>query len=226
MQTELAQLFDEVPGDLLAHFASLRDAPLPDLLDARTAVGLTLDFREFNPVVRTLGGVILDDENTSNRHVYLSRPPLAGMVLWLPHDDASRIVFPSLREYRAAAIAARDGEGWIADHHPAESPRPADQAALGALIDGLLSAYDGSDGDEDTGTLVTALVPSLELRDLDLLARLASHEDFYLAEAVGNEIARRPSRDLAEVARLCASHPARQAAQAGERAVRAVRAVG
>ncbi|HST60213.1 MAG TPA: hypothetical protein VLK84_16015 [Longimicrobium sp.] len=222
MQTELAQLFDQVPDDLLAHFDSLHGAPVPALLDTRAAADLTLDFREFNPVVRVLGGVILDDEDTSDHHVYVAQPPLAGMVLFLAHDDDTRVVFPSLQAYLAAARDARESDGWISDFHPAESPRAADQPALGALITGLLENYD----DEDTGSILTALIPSLDLSDLNLLSRLASHEDFYLGEAVANEITRRPASRLTAVARLCASHPHGQVADAGARALRAIAAAG
>lgn len=222
VQSELTRLFDEVPADLAAYFERLHGGAIPNLLGARAAVDLTLTFREFHPVVRVLGGVILDDEDTSDHHVYLTRPPLAGMVLHLSHDGDSRIVFPSLETYLAAAVAARDSDGLIADFHPAETPLAADQRGLGALITDLLDGYD----EEGTATVLTALLPSLDLADADLLSRLASHEDFYLSEAVANEIARRPSRGLAAVAQICASHPHAQAAAAGARALKAIAATG
>lgn len=219
MLTDLAQLFDPVPKDLLAHFERLDGASSPPLLDAAAAVDLTRDFRGFHPVVRALDGVILDDEDTSDHHVYLARPPLAGMVLFLAHDGGTRVVFPSLETYRAAAGRARESGGWITDVHPAAAPLGPDQPALGALVTALLDRYD-----DDAGAVVTAVLPSLDLRDVQLLARLATHEDFYLGEAVADEITRRPRPDLAEAARLCASHPHGQVAEAGARAVRAVAA--
>lgn len=220
MQTELARLFDDVPDELIAYFERLGEAPLPDLLDARAAVDLTLEFREFIPVLQALSGVILDDENTSNHHVYLVQPPLTGMVLYLPHDDAPRVVFPWLAAYLAAVREAQECEGWITDFHPAEAPLAADQVAMGALITGLLEDYN----EDDTGMILTALIPSLDLSDVGLLSRLAAHEDFYLAEAVANEITRRPSRGLTAVAEICASHPHPQAAAAGARAVQTIAA--
>jgi hypothetical protein len=42
MRSELARLFDEVPDDLPAYFDSLDGAPVPALLDGRTAADLTL----------------------------------------------------------------------------------------------------------------------------------------------------------------------------------------
>lgn len=220
MQTNLAQLFDTVPADLLAHFEELDGALSPPLLDAAAAVDLTRTLRGFHPVVRALDGVILDDEDTSDHHVYLGRPPLAGMVLFLSHDGDTRVVFSSLEEYREAVRAARESDGWITDLHPAAAPLAADQPALGAFVTALLDRYD-----DDAGAVVTAVIPSLDLRDTAPLSRLATHEDFYLGEAVANEITRRPRADLAEVARLCASHAHFQVAEAGARAVRAVRAV-
>lgn len=219
MQTELARLSDDVPDDLRAHFERMDAVSGPGLLDAAAAVELTLDFRGFHPVVRMLDGVILDDEETSSHHVYLGHPALAGMVLFLSHDDATRIVFPSLDAYGAAARAAREDDDLVADHQPDGAPMAADQPALRALIARLLDVYD-----DDAGQVVTALIPSLDLRDTELPSRLALHEDFYLGEAMADAIARRPSPGLAEVARLCASHPHPQVAQAGARAMRAVAA--
>ncbi|MBB4635212.1 hypothetical protein [Longimicrobium terrae] len=221
MQSELARLFDEVPDELVVYFERVQGAAIPHLLKSRNAADLTLTFREFHPVIQVLGGVVLDDEDTSDHHLYLTRPPLAGMILHLSHDGDSHVVFPSLDAYLSAAQAARDSGDAIAGFHPPQTPRAADPRALGALITELLDGYD----EESTAMIVATVLPSLDLVDADLLSRLAAHEDFYLGEAVANEIARRPSRELAAVARLCAAHRHPQAAAAGTRALEAIAAI-
>ena len=67
-----------------------------------------------------------------------------------------------------------------------------------------------------------ALIPSLDLTGHGMLARLATHEDFFLAEAVADEIVRRPEPALAAIAALCAAHAHPQASSAGHRALRAL----
>jgi hypothetical protein len=66
---------------------------------------------------------------------------------------------------------------------------------------------------------MTAIIPSMDMRDLELLRRLAQAPDFFLGEAVAIEISKRPSPELREVAELCAAHGHFRAAQAGRRAL-------
>ena len=167
------------------------------------------------PIVDELQGLVLDDPDTSDHHLLLGRAPLEGCVLYLAHDGQSRVVFDSLEDFLAAAREAAEQGDDVSDLHPEASPVAHDQPALSDLVHRLL----------DDGTLtdvVTALIPSLDLSDLVLLERLATDEDFYLGEAVAIEIARRPSRALAPIARMCAAHPHSQVANAGRRAVEQV----
>ena len=164
------------------------------------------------PVVDALQGLVLDDPDTSDHHLLIGKAPLQGCVFYLAHDGESRVVFDSLEGFLAAAREAGEQGGEISDLHPEGSPVASDQPALSELIHRLLD--DGTQTD-----VATALIPSLDLRDLALLERLAKDEDFYLGEAVAIEIARRPVPALAPIARMCATHPHSQVANAGRRAV-------
>jgi hypothetical protein len=91
-----------------------------------------------------------------------------------------------------------------------------DQRAVSGLVRRLV---EGSDEEID---LAVVFIPSMDLSDSDLLTTLATHDDFFISEAVGDEIAKRPSRALRSVAMLCSKHPHPQAAEAGARALRAI----
>jgi hypothetical protein len=65
----------------------------------------------------------------------------------------------------------------------------------------------------------------MDLNDVELLSRLAADEDFYVAEAIGDAIARRPRLELEQIALACQNHSHFQAAEAGSRAVAAIAAL-
>lgn len=184
----------------------------PDEVMAQTALFA------YHPAIRQLGGHVLDDADTSNHHVLLAAPPLAGSVLFLSHDGDTRVVFDAVSAFMEAVRTARERDIDVPDLHPAVSPPASDQQGLGTFIRSLLESGDATE-------LVVALVPSLDLRDTGLLVQLAEDEDFYLGEAVALEIAKRPSAGLLPVAERCAAHPHPQVAQAGEQAVRRIRAL-
>jgi len=137
----LAQIFKPVPTDLVAYFDRIADGSLSshfeielNLLPPNRAAELTMQFLEFHPIVQALHGFVLDDGNTSDHHIYLARAPLAGAVLFLAHDDDSRVVYPSLSEFVSAAQAAKEQDRGFSDIHPPRSPVAPDQAALSEFI--------------------------------------------------------------------------------------------
>lgn len=186
-----------------------------NLLERASAEWLTGKFA-FHPLVRYFNGLVLDDPNTSNHHVLIRVHPFSGQVLYLAHDDDCRVVFSSLAELLAAADAAKLGGRSLPEVHPRNAPPVADQPAISNLVRKLVA------GTEDELAVALAVIPSMDLTDVALLAELAAHEDFFVAEAVGTEIAKRPARALESVAVLCSRHPHIQAARAGADAVRAV----
>lgn len=224
----IRELLGEVPPDLTTYFEHIGDGALSgredlelNLLSIDDAMRWTKDFRGFHPVVSALRGVVLDDANTSDHHVYLALPVCCGVVLHLAHDGESRIVFPSLDAFVTACEQAKESGSPLGSHHPAAAVLLPNQAAAGQLIRELLDGQDDCDGN----AVVLALIPSLDLGDFALMCRLASDDDFYIAEALGDAIAKRPRSDLAPVAELCARHAHSQAAAAGKRALAAIKAL-
>ncbi|WP_426389766.1 hypothetical protein [Variovorax sp. R-27] len=173
----------------------------------------------YHPIIQQLGGYVLDDADTSDHHILATSSPLIGSVLFLAHDGDTRFVFDSGSTFLAAVREAHERGIEVTDLHPDHSPLAKDQSALGAFVRSLLDGQELND-------VVVSLIPSLNLEDIDLLRRLAQDEDFFLGEAVGTEIERRPSPALLPIAELCAAHRHPQVARAGERAVRRIRQLG
>jgi hypothetical protein len=211
---DLTRYFDEIDDDLF----NLDDRKL-NLLPPLVAAELTAKFHSFHPVVRELGGIIIDDPGAGDHHVFLSRQPLEGAVLFLAHDDDTRVVFSSLREFLSAATAAKQQHKFLTDFHPLLSPVIADQVGLGAFMRQAL--VNGSVND-----VVVALIPCLDLHDLDLLEQLVGNKDFFLGEAVARQISKRPSAELAAIAGLCVRHSHPQVVNAGRLASKATSQLG
>lgn len=167
-------------------------------------------------IVSRLGGYVLDDANTSDHHLLVTNPPLRGSVFFLAHDGDSRVVFDGTATFLNAVRAACDHGIDASEMHPSHSPLAADQKALSFYVQELLLAGDATD-------LVVCLIPSMDLRDTELLRRLVRDEDFYLGEAVANAIAQRPSLALEPIAAACVAHVHPQVASAGMRAIKSIR---
>ncbi|MGJ7542294.1 hypothetical protein [Variovorax sp. LT1R16] len=177
----------------------------------------TTDQMSGHPTIEALGGFILDDSETSNFHVFASRSPIAGQVLYLTHDGDTRVVFGSLLEFVDAAEQAVAQECFLSELHPVLSPLCEDQRGLVNLIERLCE----DDGGED---IAVQLIPSLDLHDTEFLGRLVVSDNFFLAEAIAIEIKKRPRLDLLRIAEQCSAHLHPQAARAGAAAVSAIRA--
>jgi hypothetical protein len=200
---------------LQAYFDAMKRADgLPSsLYDPEMVVKQTKLFAA-HPTVQELHGYVLDDENTSNRHLFITVPPLAGSVFFLSHDGDSRVVFESGADFLRAAREAQSQSLSVSDCHPAMSPVAKDQAALTALIYALLRRA--------CNDVIVSLIPSLDLINLSLLHALASDADFFLGEAVAMEIENRPSSALLPIAMACVGHVHPQVANAGSRALRRI----
>jgi len=172
-----------------------------------------------HPIVSRLGGLVLDDPETSNHHVLLTKGPCAGQVLYLSHDDDSRVVFDSLNELVDAASRTVECGAFLFELHPQCSPVSPNQAELAQLIEEGLR-----DGADDC--VAMALIPSLELNDMTLLQRIAASSNFFATEAIANEVSKRPEARLLPIATLCSKHRHPQAAAAGKAAMAAIAAHG
>ncbi len=224
----LTSLLAHVPDDLSAYFTRIADGSFSDhddvevnLLPIAEAVRWTNDFRDFHPLVQTLGGVILDDPNTSNHHVYLSQPVFGGAVLFLNHDGDSRIVFRNLSEFLDAARHSIDDNVDLRTCHPKGGILIDDQNGLNGLIAELYDENNDGDGTD----VVLALISSSNLIADGLYERMANDDDFYIAEAIGDTIAHRPRPSLESLAMVCRNHSHPQASRAGERAMAAIKAL-
>ncbi len=211
-------------SDLLAYFDEIRSFDCKNrpearvhLLNSDEAIAIT-GLMEFHPLVGRLQGIVLDDPNTSNHHVYLGQPPFSGCILYLAHDDDTRIVFQSLNDFlQMAMLAIAEGRD-ISDFHPQCSPVLEDQAALCTLIEQDFAL-------DLENELTLACIPSLDMNNLPLLQKLASSDDFFLAEAVAIEICKRPAESLRHIADLCSRHAHPQAENAGRRALSSIQRI-
>lgn len=165
------------------------------------------------PILQAFGGVVLDDLNTSNCHIYLNHEVLKGHVLFLSHDGDTRIVYSSLAEFMMAVDKAKHEKISLTDLHPPNSPTVPDQGALSQMINVFLDQ-----GNEDAEAAILALVPSMDLQDEQLLMRLVTDSNFFFGEAVALELEKRPAANLLNVAELCTRHEHFQASNAGRRA--------
>ncbi|MBE1158984.1 hypothetical protein [Dyella acidiphila] len=168
-----------------------------------------------HPLIQFFNGLVLDDPNTSDHHILLRWHPFEGCVLFLPHDDDSRVVFRSLGDFLDGVRRCKESGQPLREMHPELSPVPSDQVALSRVIRDLI------EGADDDISIALALIPSMDLSDVTLLERMAVDQNFYLGEAVANEIAKRPSVDLKPIALLCSKHSHIQVANAGAEALNA-----
>ncbi|MFZ6682050.1 hypothetical protein [Undibacterium sp. Tian12W] len=214
----------QLPSDLLTYFDEIQSGDFKNHTEAgvhllnRDEVAAITDLMEYHPLVGGLQGIVLDDPNTSNHHVYLRQQPFSGYILYLAHDDDTRIVFQSLNDFLRSVKLAIVQEDNLCDLHPQCSPLVTDQSALCALIEKDLALNLENE-------LTFASIPSLDLNNLPLLQKLANSDDFFLGEAVAREICKRPNESLRAIAELCSRHPHPQVANAGRHALASIQRV-
>lgn len=106
----------------------------------------------------------------------------------------------------------------MSDLHPQGGVLIKDQVGLSEFIRGAIENPD----EIDTEWLLVTLIPSLDLTDVALVEQLAKMDDFYISEAAGDAIARRPNTSLLAAASACAKHLHPQAQRAGQKALAAI----
>ena len=224
--TELESLLQaslgHAPSDLVAYFEELasdtsiqsRIRERGNLLTIDAAISLARLLEGAHPLMSMLGGLVLDESHTSDFHVYLAKAPLQGCILYLSHDGDTHVAYDSPQ---SLLIAIRAGLENVSDNRDAPcSPIVADQTGLASFIEATLD-------DDDADMILPVAIGCLELKDTPLQRQLATHINFFVAEALGDAIEKRPTQDLLELADLCAAHVHPQAADAGRRAGRAIR---
>ncbi|PQO47839.1 hypothetical protein [Blastopirellula marina] len=220
----LLQIFDPVPQDLQDYYLQVirndlvaKSASAVGLFDPQTCIDTTVNFRSFHPVVSELELLALDDANTSDTHFYSPGMPLPGSVFYLCHDGDSRFVFPNLASYLAAVEETIATGGFVTDHHPDARIYAPDQEQLTQAI---RSQYNGESYDE---LVLVTLIKTSTLSDVDLFSEIATDVDFYLGEAIAEQILAQPSMNLLPVAEACAQHKHPQVSKPGKKAIRAIR---
>lgn len=205
----MAEEFDALTGDpnlsnkLEAYFNDVAEkgdlAQAFGLLPAQAVIQKTLEFRAFHPLVWSLHGIILDDPNTSDHHVMLCVAGVRGAVMHLCHDGTTRIVFKCTNSFLEAVGRAADEGGFVEDEHPTMAWVADEQDGLQDLISSLRNHVDYDD-------IGPALVPSLNLKNVEFLANLVEQDSVYVAEAVCREIEIRPAEHLMPVLERAGVH--------------------
>ncbi len=214
-----------IPPELEAHFSAGidpsstgRDDIVLNLLTRKAALEMTKILFD-DPEIWYLGGIVLDDGNTSNYHVYLTRPPFAGAIMYWQHDDAFPIAFASLADFLMAVEHAKETGEWLTSFHT--SPFLPDQAGLVAFIHAMIA-----EGTEEHFRMADMAIDCVARPDDALLTRLLTHPYYFFAESVGYYIARHPDRSLRPFAQQCSVHENHQARWAGDSALKAIDALG
>ena len=214
------------PPELAAYFARPLDPANTgredidlNLLGSAASGELTAELSDC-PAIWFLGGIVLDDANLSNYHVYLTRAPFTGAILFWQHDDQHYVAFKSLADFLDAVEVAKDEEESLHSSH-AYGARLADQAGLVHFIHDML---DG--GTEEHFQLAHIAMSCLDPMDVDLMSLLVEHPYFFFAESVGSYIAEHPHPSLRPLALRCAAHSHHQVKWAGDKALAAIDQLG
>ncbi len=214
------------PPELEAYFAQPVDPANTEredidlnLLERAASAALTEELSEC-PAIWFLGGIVLDDANLSNYHVYLTRAPFEGAILFWQHDDQHYVAFKSLAEFLAAVDTAKAEDESLHSLHVYGAKLP-DQAGL---VDFIHAMLDG--GTEEHFQLAHMAMACLEKMDVALMTLLLGHPYFFFAESIGSYIAEHPDPALRPLALRCAEHAHHQVKWAGDRALEAIKQLG
>ena len=171
------------------------DLPL-NLLDRGASAKLTQALIK-SPEIWFLGGIVLDDGNLSNYHVYLTRPPFTGTILFWQHDDQHYVAFSSLSEFLAAVERSKEQHVWLKSLHT--WPMLTDSLGLARFIEEMAA------GDSESNYQLADIAMTCAAHlDIDLLSRLVSHPWYFFKEGVAAYIARQPAHALRPLAVACA----------------------
>ncbi len=210
------------PTELDAYFVQPLDPANTDredidlnLLERAASAELTEELSEC-PAIWFLGGIVLDDANLSNYHVYLTRAPFTGAILFWQHDDQHYVAFKSLSDFLAAIETAKEEDDSLHSLHSYGAKLP-DQAGLVNFIHEMLEG-----GTEEHFQLAHIAMACLEKMDVDLMTLLLAHPYFYFAESVGGYIAEHPDPALRPLAIGCTTHAHHQVKWAGDKALEAI----
>jgi len=207
--TEIGQLFrTTVPEDLGALWRQAREVRFMrdgkkdgSLIGAEEALRL-LRMPGFGEALVDFGGLpfLYDDE--SNYFLLAMRPPIAGRIIYFPHDDSAEFKYRNLHSWLAEFLGAYESYDWmsyymratVGDYAVSELRTDDDRQAARALM--------------VEGSRHLLAMQLIDVRDLDLWHELLESERFTrgearrrackLAETAQSELADLVARDQAE----------------------------
>ncbi len=221
-------------GDLLSGFPSLKqyfsnvvgsecqnrlDVEV-NLLPFERCVEVTEDFATFHPLFQApelVQFLILDDANTSDHHCFVFDLPIAGAVLYLPHDDERRIAFQNLDDFSQAIQSAIRTGCRLTDFHTQDTLLATNQSVLNAAIRRGIDTNDFE--------LASLLIQASDLNDLELLLTIARHPDWAYAEEIAKRIIAKPGLHMGRIAEEIAKHEIDRVSERGSQAVRSINAL-
>jgi hypothetical protein len=191
-----------------------------NLLTFERCVELTEDFATFHPLFQAPGLVqflILDDANTSDHHCFVFDLPIAGSILFLPHDNEMRIAFRNLDDFSDAIQSAIRTGRRLSDFHTQDTLLGLDQSVLNATIRRGLESSDF--------VPVSLLIQASDLRDLDLFLSIVGHPDWAYAEQIANRIIAKPELHMRRIAEEIAKHKLDRVSERGNQAISSIAAL-
>ena len=177
---------DVLPSEVLAFLSRRSDLNSPELminvLDVDTSAEMTSAMRSIG-VGRHLGLVVLVDANDSNPYCYITGGVAAGMVVHFNHDPEPRIEFESLHSFEAFLLGLRSRGQELGEVEVASPSHPS-QVALAVVLSELARATE----DVNAESLICLYLPLLRGEHAKVLEILATHESFFVREAVAEAI--------------------------------------
>ncbi|WP_372724901.1 hypothetical protein [Novipirellula sp.] len=226
----LSQLLDAIPDDLQAFYAQVQTGDFSghsevevNLLSPADATKLTLEFREFNPLVDMSRCILLDEANTSDYLCYLPGPPKAGAIFHLSHDgQPAKIVFRDTQALLDAAKQAIASGAFLETLFDRQSFVSEDQDEL---VDQIREAFSLANEYEMTPLLDLLLRYAEYDRDPELFSQICEHDDFFVPQAIAETIQERPKRSYLPLAQKLASNNVHQVARPAADAVAQIEAI-
>lgn len=207
------------PPDLVEHFAKATypvDRELAiNILPLAAALKYTSGIRSVAILGTPFGLIALEDGNNSNPYCYITNGPTRGAIMHLCHGGESGVAFASLADFLTAINDAIGTRTYIEDLKPDQQLSALNRESITQYVAGIA----GSDDDVEE---LCVLIPLISTTEVDLVARIAGHPDFFAREAVARHIAKHPIEALQPVAKQLAEDPHPQVAGPGKRALSAI----
>jgi HEAT repeats len=198
---------------LLRRRDELNDAELGiHLLDEQRALARL----DTSSIWGRLGLVTLDDAEDSNPYVLITGGVCRGMVAHFFHDPDPQVEFASLQDFEGHLRDLRRRRMPLDEEDRLPAAHPEQAALAGALLE-LACA----DDDAHASWLICFYAPLLRDDHREVLAVLATHDDFFVREAAAEALGRVDVREATDLLKRLAADGHPQVAAAARRAIAA-----